>query len=49
MMTPFSLASLNAFNRLGEPIDVAKIVVFLPAMKPKGLVDKTIGLNGAMA
>ncbi len=43
------LASLNAFNRLGEPADIAKIVVFLANDDAKWISGQTIGANGAMA
>lgn len=43
------LASLSAFNRLGEPEDIAKVVVFLASNDAKWISGQTIGLNGAMA
>jgi 3-oxoacyl-[acyl-carrier protein] reductase len=43
------LSSLNAFNRLGEPEDIAKVVVFLAGDDAKWISGQTIGLNGAMA
>lgn len=43
------LASLNAFNRLGEPVDIAKIVIFLASDDAKWISGQTIGANGAMA
>ncbi|WP_353719115.1 SDR family oxidoreductase [Dyadobacter sp. 676] len=43
------LASLNAFNRLGEPDDIARVVVFLAGDDAKWISGQTIGLNGAMA
>jgi len=43
------LASLNAFNRLGEPEDIAKTVAFLASDDAKWISGQTIGLNGAMA
>lgn len=43
------LASLNAFNRLGEPDDIARIVVFLAGDDAKWMSGQTIGVNGAMA
>lgn len=43
------LASLNAFNRLGEPVDIAKIVSFLAGDDAKWISGQTIGANGAMA
>lgn len=43
------LASLNAFNRLGEPADIAKVVAFLVSDDAKWISGQTIGVNGAMA
>ena len=43
------LASLNAFNRLGEPDDIAKVVTFLASNEAKWISGQTIGVNGAMA
>jgi 3-oxoacyl-[acyl-carrier protein] reductase len=43
------LASLSAFNRIGEPDDIAKIVVFLASDDAKWISAQNIGLNGAMA
>lgn len=43
------LASLNAFNRIGEPDDIAKVVAFLASDDAKWISGQTIGLNGAMA
>lgn len=43
------LASLNAFNRLGEPADIARTVAFLAGDDAKWISGQTIGLNGAMA
>jgi len=43
------LASLNAFNRLGEPEDIAKTIVFLASDDAKWISGQIIGLNGAMA
>lgn len=43
------LASLNAFNRLGESEDIAKVVTFLASDDAKWISGQTIGLNGAMA
>ena len=43
------LASLNAFNRIGEPEDIAKVVAFLASDDAKWISGQTIGLNGAMA
>jgi 3-oxoacyl-[acyl-carrier protein] reductase len=43
------LASMNAFNRLGEVEDIAKVIVFLAGDDAKWISGQTIGLNGAMA
>jgi 3-oxoacyl-[acyl-carrier protein] reductase len=43
------LASLNAFNRIGEPEDIARVVTFLASDEAKWISGQTIGVNGAMA
>jgi 3-oxoacyl-[acyl-carrier protein] reductase len=43
------LASLSAFNRLGEPDDIAKVVVFLASDEAKWISAQNIGINGAMS
>ncbi|TKC65682.1 SDR family oxidoreductase [Pedobacter hiemivivus] len=43
------LASLSAFNRIGEPEDIAKIVSFLASDDAKWISAQNIGANGAMA
>jgi len=43
------LASLSAFNRIGEPEDTAKIVVFLASDEAKWIDAQTIAINGGMA
>ncbi|MNQ45560.1 3-oxoacyl-[acyl-carrier-protein] reductase FabG [compost metagenome] len=43
------LASLSAFNRLGEPDDIAKVVVFLASDNAKWITAQNIGVNGGMA
>ncbi|WP_118974206.1 SDR family oxidoreductase [Taibaiella koreensis] len=43
------LASLNAFNRIGEPEDIAPVVAFLLSDDAKWISGQTIGVNGAMA
>jgi 3-oxoacyl-[acyl-carrier protein] reductase len=43
------LASLSAFNRIGEPEDIAKIVVFLASDEAKWISAQNIGVNGGMA
>lgn len=42
-------AALSVFNRLGEPDDIAKIVVFLASDAAKWISAQNIGANGAMA
>lgn len=43
------LASLSAFDRIGEPEDIAKTVAFLAGDDAKWISAQNIGLNGAMA
>lgn len=43
------MASLNAFNRIGEPEDIVKVVVFLASDDAKWINGQSIGLNGGMA
>ena len=43
------LASTNAFNRLGTPEDIAKIVVLLASDESKWISAQSIGVNGGMA
>jgi 3-oxoacyl-[acyl-carrier protein] reductase len=43
------LASLSAFNRIGEPEDIAQIVVFLASDAAKWISAQNIGANGGMA
>ena len=43
------LASLSAFNRIGEPEDIAKVVVFLVSDEAKWISAQNIGVNGGMA
>jgi 3-oxoacyl-[acyl-carrier protein] reductase len=43
------LASLSAFNRIGEPEDIAKLVVFLASDDAKWINAQNIGANGGMA
>ena len=43
------LASLSAFNRIGEPEDTAKVVVFLAGDDAKWISGQNIGANGGMA
>jgi 3-oxoacyl-[acyl-carrier protein] reductase len=43
------LASLSAFNRLGEPEDIAQTVAFLASDEAKWITAQNIGVNGGMA
>lgn len=43
------LAALSAFNRIGEPEDIAKVVVFLASDEAKWINAQNIGANGGMA
>ncbi len=42
-------ASMSAFNRLGEPVDIAKVIVFLASDDAKWVSGQNIGINGAFA
>jgi 3-oxoacyl-[acyl-carrier protein] reductase len=43
------LASLSAFNRIGDPKDIAEVIVFLVSDEAKWISAQNIGANGAMA
>jgi len=43
------LASLSAFNRIGEPEDIAQLVLFLASDEAKWITAQNIGANGGMA
>jgi 3-oxoacyl-[acyl-carrier protein] reductase len=43
------LARLSAFNRIGEPRDIAELVLFLASDEAKWISAQNIGVNGAMA
>jgi 3-oxoacyl-[acyl-carrier protein] reductase len=43
------LASLSAFNRIGEPEDIASVVLFLASDEAKWISAQNIGVNGGMA
>ncbi|MCE7065061.1 SDR family oxidoreductase [Dyadobacter sp. CY326] len=43
------LASLSAFNRIGEPEDIAQVVLFLASDEAKWITAQNIGANGGMA
>ncbi|MBO9151739.1 SDR family oxidoreductase [Chitinophaga sp. GCM10012297] len=40
---------MNAFNRLGQPEDISKVVLFLASDDAKWISGQIIGVNGAMA
>lgn len=42
------LNSMNAFGRLAEPMDIAKVVLFLVSDDSKWISGQVIGANGAM-
>lgn len=43
------LAASNAFNRLGQPEDIARVIVFLASDASKWISGQNIDANGAMA
>lgn len=43
------LTSLNPFGRIGEPNDIAQVVVFLSSDEAKWINAQNIGVNGGMA
>lgn len=43
------LASMSAFNRIGEPEDIAKIILFLVDDDSKWITGQNIGANGGFA
>ncbi len=43
------IASMNAFNRLGQPEDISKVVLFLASDDSKWISGQIIAVNGAMA
>lgn len=42
------LSAMNAFNRLAEPLDIAKVVLFLASDDSKWISGQVIGANGAL-
>lgn len=42
------IGAMNAFNRLAEPIDIARVVLFLASDDSKWISGQVIGANGAM-
>jgi 3-oxoacyl-[acyl-carrier protein] reductase len=43
------LASFSAFNRIGEPEDIAQVVLFLASDEANWITAQNIGVNGGMA
>jgi 3-oxoacyl-[acyl-carrier protein] reductase len=43
------LASLSAFDRIGEPGDIADVVLFLASDEAKWISAQNLGVNGGMA
>jgi 3-oxoacyl-[acyl-carrier protein] reductase len=43
------LASMSAFNRIGEPIDTVNVVLFLASDEAKWINAQSIGVSGGMA
>lgn len=43
------LAALSAFNRIGEPEDIAKVVLFLASDEASWITAQNLGVNGGMA
>ena len=43
------LASTSAFNRIGEPIDIARVVLFLASEEAAWVTGQNIGANGGVA
>lgn len=42
------LSSMNAFNRLAKPLDIAQVVLFLASDESKWISGQVIGANGAL-
>ncbi|MCK0147190.1 SDR family oxidoreductase [Arenibacter sp. F26102] len=42
------LSAMNAFNRLAQPIDIARVVLFLASDESKWISGQVIGANGAL-
>jgi len=42
------LSSMNAFNRLAKPIDIARVVLFMASDDSKWISGQVIGANGAL-
>ncbi|MBF4490661.1 SDR family oxidoreductase [Psychrobacter sp. N25K4-3-2] len=44
-----SLASMSPFNRIGEPVDIARVVAFLVSEEAAWVTGQNIGANGGIA
>ncbi|MBH0007608.1 SDR family oxidoreductase [Psychrobacter sp. SWN149] len=44
-----SLASMSPFNRIGEPVDIARVVAFLVSEEATWVTGQNIGANGGIA
>ena len=43
------LASMSPFNRIGEPVDIARVVAFLVSEEAAWVTGQSIGANGGIA
>jgi len=43
------LAGMSAFNRIGEPVDIARVVTFLVSEEAAWVTGQNIGANGGVA
>ncbi|MGO1283114.1 MULTISPECIES: SDR family oxidoreductase [unclassified Psychrobacter] len=43
------LANMSAFNRIGEPVDIARVVAFLVSEEAAWVTGQNIGANGGVA
>ena len=43
------LAGMSAFGRIGEPLDIARVVLFLSGAESAWVTGQTIGVNGGFA
>lgn len=43
------LASMSAFNRIGEPVDIARVIAFLVSEEAAWVTGQNIGANGGVA
>ncbi|WP_201549907.1 SDR family oxidoreductase [Psychrobacter fjordensis] len=44
-----NLASMSPFNRIGEPVDIARVVAFLVSEEATWVTGQNIGANGGIA